>query len=248
MSSTLHENPILRRAIKFFSIVAGIIIAGIFGYSMIEGWPIHEGLYMTAITISTVGFGETHDLSPIGRMFTTGLIFLSVITMACWTASLTSLFVEGDLSGSFKRKRTRKMIAKMKKHTIVCGSGIVAQAVVDGLVHGKVPVVVMDKNSDRLEQIKLKYPEISIIAADAVDEMSLCDANILMASNIVAALDSDFDNLMVSLTCKDLGTKINVIACTDDASLANRMGKIGVDQVVCPYLMTGKHIADTIAL
>ena len=240
------NNPLARRLFGCCAAIAGVLLVGTIGYTLIERWRFDESFYMSVITLSTVGYGETR-LSPPGRMFTTGLIFISVAGLSCWTASLTSLFVEGDLSGAFRKKKAKKMAASLSNHTIVCGSGIMAKTIVEELTRRQVPVVLVDDDQKELEVIRRRYPAVTIIEASAIDEMAPFDANVLAAKNVVAALASDFDNLLIAMTCKDLGTDIKVVARTDDSRIAGRMLKAGVDNVICPFQLSGEHAAQLIA-
>jgi len=243
----LQSNPLMRRLFACCALLAGVLLLGTFGYMMLENWSTQEGFFMSVITLSTVGYSETRELSPVGRMFTTGLICVSIVCLSCWTASLTSLFVEGDLSGAFRRKRTKKMVASMSGHTIVCGSGLMAQTIVDRLTRNRQQVVVVDSDQENIELIRRRYPKVPIIDSPAIDEMSLADANVLTAQSIVATLDSDFDNLLIVMTCKDLGTNIKVVARSDDTRVASRMLKAGVDEVICPFQLSGEHVASLLA-
>ena len=108
---------------KCFVWICSLVVFGSVGYAFIEGWSISDGFYMTMITMSTVGFGETNELSPIGRMFTTLLIILSIVCMSCWTACITTTFVSGELTGTFSAQRVHNMIKSLKHHTIILVSG-----------------------------------------------------------------------------------------------------------------------------
>jgi voltage-gated potassium channel len=241
------RNPMIRRLFACCAVISAVLLIGTFGYVWIEHWSLGESFFMSVITLSTVGYGETRDLTPVGRLFTSGLIFLSIVGLSCWTASLTSLFVEGDLSGAFRRKKSRKMAAKFTKHTIVCGSGVMAQAVVERLVSKKISVVVVDDDAANLAMMRQRYPGVPIIESSAVDEMALFDANVLNASNVVAALSSDFDNMLIAMTCQDLGTDIKVVARSNDMRIGRRMMKAGVENVICPFQLSGEHAAKLIA-
>ena len=131
-------------------------------------------------------------------------------------------------------------------HTVICGSGVMAKTIIEELTRKGVSVAVVDNDHKELEVIRRRYPDIPIIEESAVDEMALFDANILSAKNVVAALPSDFDNLLIAMTCKDLGTDIQVVARTDDLRIAGRMMKVGVDNVICPYQLSGEHAASLI--
>jgi voltage-gated potassium channel len=242
----VRHNPLVQRMVHCCATIAGILLIGTLGYVLIERWSTQESFYMSVITLSTVGYGETRELSPEGRWFTAGLIFISIAGLSCFTASLTSLFVEGDLSGEFRRKKAKKMAASLKNHTIVCGTGIMAKTILDELTRKRVAVVVVDDSESELEIIRHRYPTVPVIEASAVDEMALFDAGVLNAQSIVAALPSDFDNLLIAMTCKDLGTDIQVVARTDDLRIAGRMLKVGVEHVICPYQLSGEHAANMI--
>lgn len=237
-------DPLIRRVIRFTFGVAVVLILGTVGYVLIEGWSTQDGFYMTVITLATVGYGETQELSGLGRLFTCFLIFASIVCLSCWTACLTSLFVEGELSGAFTQKRSKKMAQMLSGHTIICGSGTMAKTVLGILVRKQAKVVVIDNDSDVLKTIRRRYPNLPVIESHAIDEMALANANVLDAKCIVAALDSDFDNLMIAMTCKDLGSGIKVVARTDDMQVASRLMKIGVEKVICPFQLSGEHAAE----
>jgi voltage-gated potassium channel len=238
-----HES-IWRRVFRFTLLPALALVLGTLGYMLIEGWSTQDGFYMSVITLATVGYGETQELSSLGRLFTCFLIFFSIIGLSCWTACLTSLFVEGELTGAFNQKRARKMAEALSGHTIICGSGTMAKTVLEILARKQVSIVLIDGNSEELKNIRRRYPKISIIDAPAVDELTLSSANVLKAKSVIAALDSDFDNLMIAMTCKDLGTDLKVIARSDDMQVARRMWKIGVEKVICPFQLSGETAAE----
>jgi voltage-gated potassium channel len=198
------------------------------------------------ITLSTVGYGETQPLTPEGRTFTATLIFLCLLCMTWLTATLTSILVEDDLSGRRYRRRILKMIEKLKGHTIVCGSGLMAQAVVERLMRKRTPVVVVDANLEQLNAMKRRFRNLITIDGDATSELVLAEAGLMSASHVVAALDSDVDNLMIAITCKDMGRDIGVFARSNDLSVANRMRKAGVDEVVSPNQICGDRFAQLV--
>ena len=237
------DDPLIRRILKFTCMLASVLVLGTFGYMMIEGWNTPDGFYMTVITLATVGYGETQELSGFGRLFTCFLILISIISLSCWTACLTSLFVEGDLTGTFNQKKAKKMAQSMTSHTIICGSGTMAQTVLAILIRKQPNVVLIDGDCERLKLIRSRHPNLAIIESSAIDEMALANANVLEADCVIAALDSDFDNLMIAMTCQDLGTDVKVIARSDDMHVASRMMKIGVNKVICPFQVSGEQAA-----
>ena len=238
-----HES-IWRRVLRFALLPALALVLGTIGYVLIEGWSTQDGFYMSVITLATVGYGETQELSSLGRLFTCFLIFFSIICLSSWTACLTSLFVEGELTGAFHQNRAKKMAGTLSGHTIICGSGTMAKTALEILVRKQVDIVLIDGDSEELKNLRRRYPKISIIESSAVDELTLSGANILKAKSVIAALESDFDNLMIAMTCKDLGVDLQVIARSDDVHVARRMWKLGVEKVICPFQLSGETAAE----
>jgi voltage-gated potassium channel len=244
LTNGIQPDPMVRRVIKCTALLGLILILGTIGYMLIEGWNTDDGFYMTVITLATVGYGETQELSGVGRLFTCALIFTSIICLSCWTACLTSLFVEGDLSGAFNQKKAKKMAMNMTDHTIICGSGTMARTVLDILLRKQTNVVLIASDKEDLKNIRHRYPNLAIIESSEVDEISLADANIMEADCVIAAVQSDFDNLMIAMTCKDLGTDLKVIARSDEMQVASRMMKLGVEKVICPFQISGVQAAE----
>ena len=240
------DDLFFRRLIKVFLCVVGLVVFGTTGYVLIEGWSLLDGFYMTVITLSTVGYGEIQTLTPPGRYFTAVLIFFCLVSMTCWTAALTSFIVESDLQGSFLRRRTLKMVAQLKKHTIVCGSGLMAQAVIERLIRARQSVVVVSDNPEEINQLRKRFRRLLIVEGKATDELTLAEANVLEAKNVVAAMESEIDNLLIAITCKDMGRDIAVFARSNDSTIANRMRKAGVDEVISPCQLCGDRVAQLI--
>jgi voltage-gated potassium channel len=235
-----------RRLARVVFAVAALVMVGTLGYSIVEGWSLADGFFMTVITLSTVGYGETLPLSEEGRTFTATLIFLCLLCMTWLTATLTSILVEDDLSGRRYRRRLLKMIDKLKDHTIVCGSGLMAQAVVERLMRKRASVVVIDSNAEQLAAMKHRFRNLYVVDGDATSELILAEAGLLSAKHVVAALDCDVDNLMIAITCKDMGRDIGVFARSNDTAVANRMRKAGVDEVVSPSQICGDRFAELV--
>jgi len=212
----------------------------------LEGWKFADGFFMTVITLSTVGYGETHELSKVGRWFTSVLIVLCFIGMSCWTATLTSFLVEADLSGNLVQRRMLKMISKLKGHTIVCGATPMAEVIIEKLMRQRKDVVVIDSDETKLEQLSRRFRRIKTVVGPPTDELVLAKANLLESANVVAALSSEVDNLLIAITCKDLREGIAVYAKSNDATIANRMRKAGVQEVICPSELCGAKVLELI--
>lgn len=239
----MSNQSILRR---FSLFVASLLVFGTIGFVVIEGWPVADSVYMTVITLSTVGFGEVNELTPTGRMFTSGLITMSIVLMACWTAGLTSFLVSGQLSGQFLKRREQKMIHQMKDHVVVCGAGTTGLTVIHRLAMQGKKIVVVASDPAQINAVRMVSPDIPVIEDDPKSEMALIDANVLNAKYLVAAADDDYDNLLIVITGKGLGTDIRVISFAQTTELSSRMLKVGADDVVCPLVIGGEHVAGLI--
>lgn len=118
-----------------------------------------------------------------------------------------------------------------------------AQTITKMLVGAKEKVVVIDNDVEALEKIRVRYPDAVTLPDSAVDELALASANVLDARCVIATMDSDYDNLLIAMTCKDLDGDLKVIARSEDVDVASRMAKIGVDSVICPHFISGQQAA-----
>lgn len=240
-----NDQPILRLVAILIWLVV-LIFVGTAGYCWIEGWCLSDAMYMSLITISTVGYGETQPLTESGRWFTGSLIFISLISMAIWTAILTSYIVERDLSGYFKEAKTRRMIAAMENHTVICGASQIALLVIERLSRQGTQLVLIDEDQDQLDSMKKRFRKLQVVCGSPVSELVLARANILLAKNVVAATESDLSNLLIGITCRDLGEHLNVIAESNDLGIANRMRKSGINEVISPFELGSQEIASCV--
>lgn len=232
---------------KLTYLLVALLVVGSCGYAIIEGWPLVDSVFMTVITLSTVGYGETQELSVVGRFFTTILIAVAVVLMACWTAGITSAIVTDDLSGALRKRKELKMISQLFDHTVVCGGGVFAQTVIEQLIRQQKDVVVIVKDPDRVARIKRLFPGVPVVEDDPTSELALFDSNAISAKNLIAAADSDFDNLLITITGKGLGNEMTVICCAQTGELASRMMKVGADEVICPFVLGGESAVKFVA-
>ena len=234
------------RLFRVLLVMLGIVVIGSAGYVWLEGWPFSDSYFMTIITLSTVGYGETQELSTAGRWYTCALIFCCIVAMTFWTAALTSFIVESDLAGDLSRRRILRMISRLKDHAIICGAGRMAEAVIERLVAKGRDVVVVDEDKERLEELQRRFRKLLVVEGSATNELNLAKANILNAKHVVAALDAEVDNLLISITCKDMGSEVSVFARSNDVTISNRMRKAGVDEVISPSQICGDRVSSLI--
>lgn len=239
----MYITPGQYRLIFAFGSLLCLTLIGSLGYAAIEGWPLKDGFYMTVITLSTVGYGETRPLSSEGRWFTALIIFLGIVGMTSCTATITSLLVGWDAASDYVKKRMRRMIESLTGHVVVCGTGLTARAVIDRLARKRQTIVVIDDDKEALQELKAQYRRMLYVEGKPTDELRLAEANILAAKHVVIALESEIDNLLVAITCRDLGSDLSIHAECTDTTIANRMRKAGVDDVISPPQLCGEAMS-----
>ena len=232
----------LKRRLMDISLVFGLIILmGGIGYWLIEGWSVLDSLYMSVITVTTVGFGEIYPLSPVGRIFTAVLIVLGVAGITFTFSALTNYVIAGELGGILEKRRMARRVSAMQRHYIVCGFGRVGHQVCVELKREKQQLVVVDNDSPSLERATLQgYP---VVVGDAGNDQVLQEAGIERAHGLVAAVDSDAANLLVVLSARALNPDLYIVARANLEDTESKLLRAGADRVISPYSLGGRRIA-----
>lgn len=204
-----------------------------------------DSFYMTFITVATIGFGETVDLSnhPMGRLFTVFIAVVGIGTMSYLFSSFVALLLESDLNAALRKKRMEKSIAKLAGHYIVCGIGRVGSNVASELVKTQRALVVIENDREALNHWLELHPNTPHLHADAADDESLRRAGVMAAAGVFAVTGDDSHNLMVSLSVKLLNSKARVVARLHDIRNANKAHRAGADEIVSPDFTGGMRIA-----
>ena len=209
------------------------LLFGTLGFVFIEGWSLVDSLYMTIITISTVGYGEVQPLSPYGRGFASILIVAGLGTAVYTFTRLGQLVLEGELYGVLGRRRMKSETAKLKNHYIICGFGRVGKPVAEGLKQDGHPLCVVDNNLDM--EPELQAAGHLYLIGDATDEATIASAGLEHAKAVLALLPTDADNLFLTITAKELNPRVTVIARASEQKVEPRLKRGGADKVVSPY-------------
>ncbi|HEX7497603.1 MAG TPA: NAD-binding protein [Candidatus Limnocylindrales bacterium] len=227
----------------WLAVVLGAIVVGTTGYMILNpGWRLLDALYMTVITLTTVGFREVNDLSDAGRIWTmilslagVGLIFGSVGIVAEY------LVVEAT-SGRREAKRMADAVNGLSGHYILCGFGRVGLTVARELVHAGRKVVVIDILPESLARARREgFLEVE---GDATEEATLIAARIERATGLITTIDSDAHNVYVILSARALNPKLFVVARANSTDSEGRLMQAGADRVVSPYTMAGHRLAE----
>ena len=224
--------------------VALVLSGGVLGYALIENYSFLEALYMTIITVATVGFSEVKPLSPTGRLFTSGLIILGVGFAAYSFGTLLEMMVEGGFQDILGRRRVEREIRNLKDHYIVCGFGRMGSVVVQELLKRKLTCIVIEadlaKAQDMLER------GILAIHGNAGDEAVLQKAGIEEARGLVAVAASDAENLFITITARSLNKNLFITSRAESKGTVQKMLQVGANKVVSPYLIGAYRLVSTI--
>ncbi len=226
------------------TLLIGTIAFGTLSYSFVEDLSLFESFYMTIITISTVGFSEIKPLSQIGRIITLLIIVTGVSIGAYTIGTFLTLLIEGELAKTLGRKKLERQISKLKDHYIICGFGRIGKLICDELSGHNVDFVVIENESNSIELLNNeKYLYINM---DATSEEALLQAGILNAKGIVPTVQSDADNVFITLTARGLRPDIFILSRASEEKAELKLKRAGATRVVSPYLIGGRRMAQVI--
>ena len=233
------------RHLTFALSISILILAfGTIGYMTIEGWPFIDALYMTVITISTVGFKEVNQVGAAGRVFTIILVFSGVGFTLYVAAAIVQFMVEGRIRIIMGRRRLDKKIERLKNHYIICGYGRIGRVLCRHLRRANIDVAVVEKDPELIPV--MDADGVLYIAGDAADENNLMKAGIERAKAVVAALATDTDNVFLVLTARQLAPELLIMARSSQDTAKIKLLAAGADFVESPYEMGAVSMAHRI--
>ena len=239
----------IRRLLAALAVLHTLVFAGSAGFWMLgQGrWGFMDCMFMTVITLSTVGFGELNHMSevPGARALTVGLIVSGVGVLAYVQGNLTAILVEGAIGNAWRRNRMRKQIAEQSGHIVVAGCGATGKHVIEELIATRTPFVVIDSDIGHLERVSgdLMDNKMLFVIGDATDDHTLIAAGIKSARGVVAALTHDKDNLFVTLSARSLNPSARIVTKIIEDDAARKMIKAGATSVVSPTMIGGRRMA-----
>ena len=220
-------------------------VGGAIGYLWLEGWSLADSLYMSVITISTVGFGEVEPLSQRGRMFATFLIVGGLGTAVYTFTRLGQVVLEDELLGGLGRRRMRKRLSALKGHFILCGFGRLSVPIAEGLTDKGLDFSVIESNKSLEPELQaLDYP---YVIADATSDDALREAGIATARGVVTLLPGDAENLYVTMSAKALQPGVFVVSRASDENGEAKIRRGGANQVISPNQLASHRILQAAA-
>ena len=233
------QEAIKRFRSAAFSILA-VLLIGTMGYILLEGWSSLDALYMTVITIATVGYGEVAALSVQGRIFTIFLIFLGIGVAGYAIGTIAAFLVEGHMIDLMRGRKMAKEITKLKDHIIICGYGKTGTEICRRMEEMNLDFIVIDLNPDKVEEaIERGY---LAYVGEATDDDILEKCGIRNARGLISAITSDSANLYLVITARALNPALRIIAKGLDEGSRKKMIRAGADRVVSPFEIAAQRM------
>ncbi len=230
--------------LALLSIPLLLVVVGTAGYCVIEGWSVLDSLYMTVITLTTVGFKEVHDLSPAGRVFTMFLSLGGIFTLFYAATATIRIIVSGEARAILGRQLMEHNLARLKGHLIVCGYGRMGRLICQEFARRGLAFVVIERDSARLEGFDL--PGGIPLHGEATSDDVLKHAGAERARTLIAVVGSDADNLYITLSARLLNDGLFIVARAEDERSEQKLLRAGASRVVSPYLIGGAQVVQAV--
>ncbi|MEA3328350.1 MAG: NAD-binding protein [Candidatus Omnitrophota bacterium] len=231
-----------KKVINILLVLGGVILSGIMGYMLIERWTFIDAAYMTIITLTSVGFGEIHPLSTIGRVFTIFLILGGVGALFYGISVIAAFIIEGGLRDLLKRRTMDKLISNLNDHYIICGAKETGRFAVDEFVNTGNKFVIVEPDVKEIKKID-NLDKLSYLEEDPTKDEVLLRAGIKKAKGLVSALSTDKDNLFVVLSARELNPDLRIVAQAVEQESEPKLLKAGANCVVLPNFIGGLRMA-----
>lgn len=233
------------RHLKISLLILGFLVSlGVAGYMGIEGWKFLDAIYMTVITLSTVGFREVHDLSDAGKLFTIFLIIFGVSVIGYIVGSLAQIMFEGQFQRIIGRKKVEKMVEALRDHYIICGFGRMGSLICREFAAKPLPFLVVERNPDVIET--LKEEGHLFLHGNATDDETLLKAGIMKAKGLISVVTSDSENVYITLTARGLNPDLFILARAGEEGSEIKLKRAGASKVISPYMIGGSRMAQAI--
>jgi voltage-gated potassium channel len=243
-------NPLIRffrtKIYTAILLLVALLIIGVTGYKMISGYSWLDALYMTVITMTTVGFGEVVPLNDQSKIFTIFLILASVVIVGYALSIITEYILSKNDVEELKQKKMQKKIDSFKKHIVICGYGRNGKQAARKLMAYKKQFVVIEKDKEMEERLQLDG--VPYVIGNANEDEYLIAAGVERASCFISALPNDADNLFVVLSARQLNGKMNIISRASNESSYDKLKFAGADNVILPDKIGGDHMASLVVV
>lgn len=233
------------RLILITCLLLAVFVIGVLGYSIIEKWTPLESVYMTVITLSSVGFHEVRPLSAPGKIFTIIIIILGMGTVLYGFTTITAAIVEGRVKELLRRRKMERNISALKEHVVVCGIEETARCIIEELASTRTPFVIVNTEVGPWLEL-MEYKDVLYVEGDPSEETILKKAGVEKARGLIAALGNDTQNIFVVLTARELNPGLRIVARVSERESEQKFLRAGANAVVCPNFIGGLRLASEI--
>ena len=244
MSLTSGAHPLRknRARLRFGLLAVGIAVAlGTIVFHLLEGWSILDSLYVTAQTVTTVGFGDVTPRTLRGRLFATFFMIVGVGVVLYVLTSAVQTIIQSELVATFGERRLSRKMSKLRNHLIICGAGRVGSHLIRSLKSTDETFIVLESNTEKVG--RLLDAGVPVLVRDATLEESLRDAGVEHARGLAACLPDDADNVYVVLIARDLNPEIHIVARAAEEQAEAKLLRAGANRVVAPTIIGGHRMA-----
>jgi voltage-gated potassium channel len=222
-----------QRVTQIALLLVSVVGFGTAGYALIEGFDLFDSLYMTLITVASVGFGEIpHELSRAGRAFTMILIVVGLGTMAYGLSAITALWVEGDIAHVWEKRRMERDIAKLQQHVVVCGGGQTGRHIAGELLKTRTPFVIIEANPNEEDAVRRIGDDVLYVIGDATSTDVLRAARVPVARGLIACMPADKDNVFTLLSARELNPSMRTVSRLVADESRGTLLRAGADAIV----------------
>ena len=234
------------RASLFYSLaaLAGVAAFGTVGFTLVEGWSVGDSLYMTVMTVTTVGYGPPVALTPAGRNFSVVFMVVGVGVTGYLLSTAVQALVRSEIVAAYGERRRHREMSRLKDHYIICGAGRVGSRIVSEMRREGVAFVVVESSAGKAASLGL--PETQVLVRDATLDETLLEAGVGRARGLAACLPDDADNLYVVLSARNLNPKLHVVARAVEEQAEAKLLRAGANRVDAPTIIGSHRMAQSL--
>jgi voltage-gated potassium channel len=237
-------GPRLRAFLLALAVPVLLLLVGTGGYMLVEGWGAFDALYMSAITVTTVGYLEVHPLSHAGRLFTIGYLLVGVFSLFYVATAIIRSIVSGEVRQHLGRQLMERTLSTIEGHVVVCGLGRMGQIVCEEFSKMEMPFVVIERDPALAESLNI--PHGIGLSGDATSDEVLRRAGVERARTLVTVAASDADNLYIVMSARLMNDKLYIVARAADEEAEKKLRRAGANRVVSPYVIGGQRVAQAV--
>lgn len=220
---------------------AGVLGYGVAGYTLVLGWSFIDGLYMTLLTVTTVGFTEVRPLDTAGKVFTISLLIMGVTLLVLTLSIAASILQQDPIRDRMRRRRMHKRVGALRDHVIVCGYGRVGRTVAETLTQEKRLFLIVDRSETR--ERALIEEEVNYLIGDATSKEDLTAAGVANALALVSAVDDDAENIYITIVARAMNPGLWIVARASEDASRERLLTAGANRVYSPFVTAGREMA-----